>query len=357
MVIERVHERGLFGGHGSELEGKVVAAVGNQVVWGQARLQELMAQDLEGEVPLTVYRGAPEDLPRSLEGPPRMSRTSRYRMNRAVMAEVRGWRQEGGDPEPPPGEALPGARAAGEPGGDAAPAPGAEDPAENPRDPRADHGEAPPPGGGGGPLGEDEVAQEDRENAPPPMEIDGEARGGPSAAPARGALAPGGDAPAAPANPVEPGAGAPGPQAGQEAAPRGEEADPRGAPGMGPARAPPGHHAAQGFRQLAFPDWLSLRHVPETPGDLLSPERHPEQRARYLRELGEARRGISHFRLGTGEGEQDDHGRYLEWELGPHWDRGLWGGALGTDAALRVRMVLRDSRGRWWRGSAPPPGH
>ena len=201
------------------------------------------------------------------------------------------------------------------------------------------------------------MAQEDRENAPPPMEIDGEARGGPSAAPAGGALAPGGDAPAAPANPVEPGAGAPGPQAGQEAAPRGEEADPRGAPGMGPARAPPGHHAAQGFRQLAFPDWLSLRHVPETPGDLLSPERHPEQRARYLRELGEARRGISHFRLGTGEGEQDDHRRYLEWELGPHWDRELSADTLGFETALWVRMVLRDSRGRWWRGSAPLPGH
>ena len=113
-----------------------------------------------------------------------------------------------------------------------------------------------------------------------------------------------------------------------------------------PAWAPQGPPAGQGTHRLTFPDWLNLRHILADPDGRLPPEAHREQRARYLRELGEARRGGAHFHLGTGEGERDDWEWYLEWEPGPHWDRGLWPMWIGTAAALRIRVNLRDSQGR-----------
>ena len=67
-MISRVENQGIFRGHQDMLEGKVVAAMGNQLVWDAHRLPELVARELEMEVSLTVYREIPT-LPPSLEGP------------------------------------------------------------------------------------------------------------------------------------------------------------------------------------------------------------------------------------------------------------------------------------------------
>ena len=69
---------------------------------------------------------------------------------------------------------------------------------------------------------------------------------------------------------------------------------------------------------MDFPNWLAVKQVPYTPDIRFRPEDQRVRREEYLRELAEARQGVAHFRLDTGEELRDDWNRYLEWELSPH---------------------------------------
>ena len=103
---------------------------------------------------------------------------------------------------------------------------------------------------------------------------------------------------------------------------------------------PEGVHApATGETIAKFGDWLTRNHVPKEADGRLSPAAHTEKRELYLRLLSEARQGTREQFIG-------DCNRYLAWEPGPHWGKGVWRRLLGEQEACNYRASVTDNLGR-----------